>query len=112
MQVDLNCVKSGEACWNVDAITAHADEATSEELRESCAFDVQVFPGKIACTGCAISPNGQDTLCSAQLTPTRVEVWGHPIDTKDSLIVSLNAVTSLSEIPDFKPTKPALDEPS
>ena len=101
MQVDLNCTKVDEACWNVDAINAYAERATNEELRQSCAFDVQVFPGRIACTGCIVGQDGQDTLCSARLTPTRVEVWGHPEETNDLI----------SAIPGFEEVKPALDKP-
>jgi len=99
MLVDLRCVAEGMSCWNIDAINTYTERATTEELRQSCSFDVQVFPGRIACTGCVVDPESQMTSCSAQLTPTRVEIWGHPKETNDSI----------SSIPDFQAIKPSTD---
>jgi hypothetical protein len=68
------CIDNKPACWNREAIKAHAKNITRREEVIRKREGVVVNSGAIACCGCKLNPR-TGLSCSVDIRPTTVE---HP----------------------------------
>ena len=91
MRVDIRSGGDGVACWNSEAVRAHAAGVTEREDRLAAANpDLVITTGQVKCYGCEVMDHGYGTRCTAVLTHALYSVEGEiaprPQDAAGSLL--------------------------
>ena len=77
MRVETKAGGDGVVCWNVEPITAYAQQANEQEIRLARDNpDLVVKPGLLKCYGCEVLEYDYGVRCTAELTRTLYAVEG------------------------------------